>query len=44
MNVSSMYDEDGINMLNAKVDSMVKMFGTVGNMNYVSSFVLSCVV
>lgn len=37
-----MYDVDGINMLNAKVDSMVKMFGTVGSMNYVSSSVLSC--
>jgi len=28
---SSMYEVDGINMLNAKVDNLVKMFGKLGN-------------
>ncbi|XP_038976409.1 uncharacterized protein LOC113461320 [Phoenix dactylifera] len=40
--VPGMYDVDGINMLNAKVDSLVKMFGKLGNVNSVSSPVLSC--
>lgn len=39
--VPSMYDVDGINMLNANVDSLVKMFSKPGNMNSVSSPVLS---
>ncbi|XP_041025441.1 uncharacterized protein LOC121265839 [Juglans microcarpa x Juglans regia] len=37
-----MYDVDGINMLNAKVDSLVKMFSNLGNVNFFSSPVLSC--
>ncbi|XP_038976653.1 uncharacterized protein LOC120107448 [Phoenix dactylifera] len=40
--VPGMYDVDGINMLNAKVDSLVKMFGKLGNVNSISSPVLSC--
>lgn len=39
------YDVDGMNMLNAKVDNLVRLFGTLGNVNSVSNFshVLSCV-
>ncbi|XP_038978816.1 uncharacterized protein LOC120109139 [Phoenix dactylifera] len=40
--VPGMYDVDGINMLNAKVDSLVKIFGKLGNVNSISSPVLSC--
>lgn len=38
------YDVDGMNMLNAKVDNLVKLFGKLGNVNSVSDFspVLSC--
>lgn len=32
-----MYDIDGINMLNAKVDNLVKMFGKLGSVNSVSN-------
>ena len=34
---SGMYEVDGINMLNAKVDNLVKMFGKLGNVNAVYS-------
>ena len=34
---SSMYEVDGINMLNAKVDNLIKMFGKLGNVNAVYS-------
>ena len=34
---SGMYEVDGINMLNAKVDNLVKMFGKLGNVNAVNS-------
>jgi len=34
---SGMYEVDGINMLNAKVDNLVKMFGKLGNVNFVYS-------
>ena len=34
---SSMYEVDGINMLNAKVDNLVKMFGKLGNVNAINS-------
>lgn len=40
--VPCMYDVDGINILNAKVDSLVKMLGKLGNMNSISIPVLSC--
>lgn len=40
--VPGMYDVDDINMLNAKVDSLIKMFDKLGNMNFISSPVLSC--
>ena len=36
------YDVDGISMLNAKVDSLVKMFGNMGHLNYISNFTLNC--
>ena len=36
-----MYDMDGINMLNAKVDSLVKIFGKLGTTNIVSNIILS---
>lgn len=39
--VAGMYDMDGINMLNAKVDSFVKMFGQF-NVNAISNTSLSC--
>lgn len=39
--VSGIYDVDGINILNAKIVSLVKMFDKLGNMNYVSIHVLS---
>ena len=38
----NMYDMDGINMLNAKVDSLVKILGKLGTVNVISNFVLSC--
>ena len=37
-----MYELDGINMLNAKVDSLVKMFGNLGHANVISNPALSC--
>ena len=37
-----MYELDGINMLNAKVDSLVKMFGDLRTANVISKPVLSC--
>ena len=37
-----MYELDGINMLNDKVDNLVKMFGNFGIANIISNPVLSC--
>ena len=37
-----MYELDGINMLNAKVDSLVKMLGDLRIANVISKPVLSC--
>ena len=34
---SGMYEVDGINMLNAKVDNLVKMFGKLGSVNAINS-------
>ena len=37
-----MYDMDGINMLNAKVDSLAKKFEKLGTANIASNSILSC--
>ena len=37
-----MYDVDGINMLNTKVDSLIKMFDKLSIANIVSNPILSC--
>ena len=36
------YDVDSINMLNAKFDSLLKIFGKLGTANVVSNPILSC--
>ena len=39
---SGTYDVDGITMLNAKVDSLVKMMGNMGQLNSISNPTLTC--
>ena len=39
---SGMYDVDGINLLNAKIDNLAKMFGNGVNVNAVNDFVSTC--
>ena len=41
-NASGTYDEDCLTMLTAKLDSIVKMLGNMGNLNYVSNPTLNC--
>uniref|UniRef100_A0A803MBH3 Uncharacterized protein n=1 Tax=Chenopodium quinoa TaxID=63459 RepID=A0A803MBH3_CHEQI len=39
---TGMYDVDGINMLNAKVDNLTKIFSKMSNVSLISSLDLSC--